>query len=93
MMPCKDPRNVNIKQLLPPIGSSAGWSDPFMGFASTWIINGIPSTAILKPKSGIEKSLALDHISRIVHTNTINHDDKAKYCAYLMDKWFEPLTI
>lgn len=94
MYPSDDARADDIRRLIPWHASEEhpGWGDPIVEFVSSWIIRGLPfSNERLVPKHGVDKARALDHISRIIHTHTLNHDSKVKYCSNLMQEWFEPI--
>lgn len=91
MKPNRDPRRADIKDLIDNVEINRRWSSPFVKMTSGWIFEGLPDTTELIPKDGINKMEALDHVSRIVNSSKLNHDDRVYHGAHLLSIWFEPI--
>jgi len=91
MLPNKDPRRVDVRDLLDKVEINRGWSSPFVHLASEWIFRRLPDTSNLVVKKGVDKYEALDHISRIINTEQLPHDDRVYHSAHLMSIWFEKI--
>lgn len=91
MIPNKDPRRADIKDLLGNVEINRKWNSPFVHIASEWIFRGLPSTTIFNAKQGINKNEALDHISRIINSTLLSHDTRVYQSAHLMSIWFDKI--
>lgn len=92
-LPHRDPRAVHVNQLIPPSSlltrNFRAYNAPFIEMIENWIYGSMPDTKDLKPKEGVDKAFALDHISRIVNSSIPIHADKTAACSYLMTLWFD----
>lgn len=91
MLPNKDPRRADIRDLLSGIEINRRWNSPFVKITSEWIFRGLPDTSSLKAKKGIDRNEALDHVSRVINTTQLPHDDRVYQSAHLMSIWFEEM--
>lgn len=55
---------------------------------STWFFSGLPKDTVFVPRPGIDKSLALRHITAILRSFAPSHEEKTAACAQLLDLWF-----
>lgn len=62
--------------------------NPFAKLQRQWFFKGI-NTRVFVAKPGIDKSLALTHLSAIQNSFEPRHEHKAAGVAYLMSLWFE----
>lgn len=82
----------DMKKLLPPMSeipeefqrNKTEWNK----LVSTWFFRGLKSFDCV-PKSGIDKGVALGHISAIMRSWEPQHEHKEAGCAYLLSLWFE----
>lgn len=82
----------DMKKLLPPMSKipdefknrDTKWND----LVSDWFFRGLESFDCV-PKKGIDKKIALNHISAIMRSWDPKHEHKEAGCAYLFSLWFE----
>lgn len=93
MIPHRDPRSVHVRELMPQkhllTRNFRAYNAPFIDMIDDWIFGRTPDKDRFIPKDGIDRDTALDHLSRIVNTDRVAHDDKVASCSYLMTIWFE----
>jgi hypothetical protein len=53
-----------------------------------WFFNGLKNPR-WKPKKGIDKDMALDHVSYILSSWEPKHEHKVAACAYLLSEFFD----
>lgn len=60
----------------------------FVALQRQWFFKGL-DTSVLRPKPGIDKTRALDHLAAIQGSFEPSHEHKSAGVAYLMSLWFE----
>lgn len=64
-------------------------------FISSWFFFGLTDEQVkkLKPKEGVDSTVALKAIASIMRSFEPQHEHKEAGCAYLLSEWFEEDSI
>lgn len=60
---------------------------------SRWFFRGLPKTTKFICKPGIDKNMALQHISGILQSFEPDHEHKESAVSYLLSLWFEDIIL
>lgn len=68
-------------------------SNPWVRLIMTMFYHGLPAGTQFHPKKGIDAEKAYRHIHAMMRTFETPHEFKMAACAYLLDEWFEDVTV
>jgi hypothetical protein len=66
-----------------------GEARPWLRFQSDWFVKGRPDLGPLSPRSGIDLTMALRHLTAIQRSFEPKHEHKMAAVAWLASRWFE----
>jgi hypothetical protein len=85
-----------LKSMLPPEPTPPVYRDnfnPWRRFVSKWFFEGLPAGTKFFAKEGIDGRDVFKHVSAVLRSYELAHEEKEAVCAYLLDLWLDRVEM